>query len=561
MSRPDLTDTWLWKYREAIRTKEIIAGRELITELDRLIDDFTNPRYYYDTTVANERMDCMENCIKLTKSPFYGKPMILMLWQKAFIEVLFSFHMSDTGLRRFKRVVLLIARKNTKSETCSAISLTELLLGLEGEDIVCASNDDRQAGILYEAINTMRLLIDPKQVDTWKNQQGIKCLYNNSKIVKFSDKIQNKEGFNIDTAIIDEAHEKEDNSSVKPIEQSQSLKPNPLLIIISTEGFVVDGFLDDELKICRSIINGENDSLVAERILPWLYTQDNEREIWEGNRENRLWMKSNPTLGIVKRWEYLEEQVDKARGSKTDRAFVLSKDFNWKVGNAESWLMSETYEYDATYDIEDLRGCVAIAGDDLASTTDMCAAKLLIMRPNDKRKYIISMYWIPQSKLESSDDFNAGARYKEWARRGLMRIVEGNEVDGSVVADWHAEMYKTYGIRILNTGYDVRLSKDFVKRMDDYGFETTMIPQNRWTLTSPMRLIEKDFKQQLIVYNNNEIDRWCLRNTSIQLWDTGHFMPIKIKGQASHRIDGSLALIIAYETFRQNKTEFMGCVR
>ena len=77
---------YLLQYRDAIRSGEIIAGVELITELDNLIDDLDNPRYIYDTTDAEQRIDFMENCIRLTKSPFYGKPMKLMLWQKAFIQ-------------------------------------------------------------------------------------------------------------------------------------------------------------------------------------------------------------------------------------------------------------------------------------------------------------------------------------------------------------------------------------------------------------------------------------------------------------------------------------------
>ena len=116
-------DLYLVQYREAIRSGEIIAGQELIMELDKLIDDLDNPRYFYDTTDAYERIDFIQGCIRLTKSPFYGKPMKLMLWQKAFIEVVYSYKMADTGFDRFQKILLLIARKNCKSETCSGLSL------------------------------------------------------------------------------------------------------------------------------------------------------------------------------------------------------------------------------------------------------------------------------------------------------------------------------------------------------------------------------------------------------------------------------------------------------
>ena len=307
-------------------------------ELDRLIEDLNDPRYVYDTTDAYERIDFMENCIRLTKSPFYGKPMKLMLWQKAFIEVMYSFKMADTGFDRFKFILLLIARKNTKSETCSALGNSELILGADGADIVCSSNDDNQASILYDAIDTMRLMFDPKELDTHRNQRFIKNMVNGSKIFKLSDRTRNKEGRNIDFAIVDEVHEMKDNVIIKSIEQSQSLKDNPKLIVITTEGFVNDGVLDNLLIKARKIINGEDDGISAERFLPWLYTQDSEQEVWTNELS---WIKSNPTLGIVKKWDYLREQIDNARSSKADRMFVLSKDFNFKQSNAQSWLMEE----------------------------------------------------------------------------------------------------------------------------------------------------------------------------------------------------------------------------
>ncbi len=548
---------FLEEYYEQIMAGEIIAGQEMKTELSKLVEDMDDDRYVYDTSDADLRMDFMENCVKLTKSPYYGKPMKLMLWQKAFISAVYGFKMASDGTDRFRKILLLIARKNTKSETCSGLGLTELITGNDGSDIVCSSNDDNQANILYQAIDTMRLMIDPKQKDTWKNQQWIKCKINGSKVFKLSERTRNKEGRNIDFAVIDEVHEMKDNTIVKSIEQSQSLKPNPKLFLITTEGFVNDGYLDGELVKARRILNDEDDSISAERYLPWLYTQDSEQEVWN---DPQSWYKSNPTLGIVKRWDYLQEQVDAARRSKADRMFTLSKDFNFKVSNSEAWLMGEMLEYSRAFDIDAFRGKIALGGVDLAETTDMCSAKILLLKPNDPVKYIYQMYWIPKSKLDTSDDTESGAKYEEWARQGLLRICDGNEVDVSVVADWFAELYREHRIRLYKCGYDQRFAKDFLKRMDEYGFEYEMIYQNRFVLSSPMRLVEADIRDKLISYNDNPVDRWCLENTSVQIWDTGHIMPVKIKGKASKRIDGTLSLIMAYEMLRRYRTDIINAL-
>lgn len=551
-------DLYLIQYRIAIKEGEIIAGQELIMELDRLINDLGNPRYYYDTTEAYKRIHFMEGCIRLTKSPFYGKPMILMLWQKALIEVAYSFKMSDTDFDRFKKIILLIARKNTKSETCSALALCELIFGNDGSDIVCSSNDDMQANILYDAIDTMRLMIDPKQQDTWRNQQCIRNKVNNSKIFKLSDRTRNKEGRNIDFAILDEVHEMMKNIILKSIEQSQSLKDNPKLFIITTEGFVNDGVLDHLLIDCRKIINGEDDGISAERTLPWLYTQDSEQEIWQ---DKSTWIKSNPTLGIVKKWDYLEEQVDLARKSKADRMFVLSKDFNFKQSNSEAWLMEEDYKYSAVYDIEEFRDCFALGAVDLSETTDLTCAKVLLMKKDDPTKYIYTMYFIPESKLELSSDRESGAKYTEWAKEGWLTICEGNEIDLSMVADWFYKLYETYGIRTITTGYDQKFAKDFLNRMEEYGFEFEMVYQNKLTLSNPMKLVEADLKGQLINYQENPIDQWCLGNASMEIDNFGNVMAVKINNQQNRRIDGAVTLIILYEMYRRYRSVLLRKLR
>ena len=552
-------------YKAEIDEGKILVGRELYMELENLVDDLHhNDEYFYNTDDANLRMDFMENCVKLTKSPFYGQPMVLMLWQKAFIETMYSFKMAknyaDTGqiIDRFKRILLLIARKNTKSETCSALGLSEFECGNDGADLVCSSNDDVQASLTYDAIDTMRIMIDPEDLDTKRNQRFILNKNNNTKIFKLSDKTRNKEGRNIDWAVVDEVHEMKDNVIVKSIEQSQSLKDNPKLILITTEGFVTDGFLDEELKKARAIIKGEDDSISASRFLPWLYTQDSEQEVFQ-NRSS--WVKSNPTLGIVKKWDYLDEQVDLAKKSKADRIFVLSKDFNFKQNGVESWLNVEDYDYKSTYDIENLRGSVALGHVDLAETTDLCCAKALVMLPNDKQKYIITHYFIPQSKLEvDNDDHNAGAKYKEWAQAGYITICEGNDIDLSIVADWfYKTLYLQYGIKLYKCGYDQRFAKDWLKRMEDYGWykgengDVEMILQNAQTLNNALLLVEADLKAQLINYNDNPVDKWCFSNSCLKVNDLRQALVIKTDNEK--KIDGSVTLVSLYEMYRRYRSD------
>ena len=455
--------------------------------------------------------------------------------------------------------LFLCGERNTvthNSETCSGMGNAEFIVGNPGSDIVCSSNDDAQASIVYDAIDTMRQLYDPDDLDTKRNQRFILNRGTNTKIFKLSDRTRNKEGRNIDWAILDEAHEMQNNVIAKSIEQSQSVKDNPKFIIITTEGFCVDGYLDAELKTARAIINGEDDSISAARYLPWLYTQDSEQEIFT-NRAS--WVKSNPTLGIVKRWDYLDEQVDLAKKRKADRIFVLSKDFNIKQNGVESWLNLEDFTYPATYSLEDMNGAYCLGHVDLAETTDLCCAKALVMRPDDPVKYIITQYFIPQSKLEpDNDDHGAGAKYKEWADAGYITICEGNDLDLTIVADWFYKLMAEHNIRLYKCGYDQRFAKDWLRQMESYGWtkqyeDVEMVLQDAKTLNNAILLVEADLKKRLINYNENPVDRWCFRNSCLKVNDLRQALIIKTENQK--KIDGSVTLVSLYEMYRRHRSE------
>lgn len=537
-------------------------------ELDNLIEDMDSEEYKYDTTDADLRIRFIENCVKLTKAPYYGQPMKLMLWQKAMIEAVYSFKMksvdSDDWVDRFQEILLLICRKNGKSEIIAAIQFAEMIIGGSGIDIVCSGTNDGTADLAYQAIDTMRLLVDPKSKDTWRNQKGIKCIENNNHIYKLSDSSRQKEGRNIDVAGIDEVWSLQDDGIYKPIQQSTSTKEKYKIFMFGSEGFVDNGFLDKKREEYTKIIFKEDDSEASKRKLPWIYSQDSEKEVWNTNIDgiNKAWQKSNPSIGVIKKWSYLRDRVDEARKSKTDRIFVLCKDFNIKQNAAESWLNIEDYTYDSTYEADRFKGCFAIGAVDLAETTDLVSAKAMVMVPGDTRKYIFSHYFIPENKLIEADDKTAGAKYKEWADDGYMTITEGADVDLAVVADWFYSLYTRYGIKLWKCGYDQRFAKDWIKRMEYYGWtkngnddvsDLVMILQNSQTLNNAIKLTESEFRHRLVMYNNHPVDRWCFGNAGIKIDNHGCLI---VKIETKKRIDGAVCLAILYETYRRFRTDY-----
>lgn len=545
--------TYLEEYRRMIKAGEIVVGEWIEKAVDLYCEDMKDPAYIYDTTEAHKRFKFQETLCLQSKQPYYMKPIKLMPWQKAFWECLYSFKMADTGLRRFTEGLLEIARKNGKSTMFAADGCTDLFIGEGGTDICCASNDDRQAKLIWSEIGGMRGRLDPKKALTGQNLTEIRNREKNITVFRLSAKTQAKDGFNISKTYLDESHDMEDDEIAEACWRGMSSKDEPLFLNCTTQGFVSEKYLDKKIQYAKDVLDGIKDD---PHFMAFLFEQDSESEVWQ---DESSWEKSNPSIRYgVKKIAKLRRDIEVAKTDKGARIHLLCKDFNIKQNSAQGWLGEEDYTYaQEVKDLEEFRGCYCLAGVDLAETTDLTNCKLLFMREGDPTKYIYSHYFIPESKLQDSNDKSAGAEYKEWARQGHMTITEGTMTDTAIVADWMADLKRRYNIRIVKCGYDQRFSKDFLNRMEEYGIETELIQQAAPVMSTPMKWVEADFRKKIINYGLNPVDKWCFGNACIQVDNLGRVMCVKPRGQHSRRIDGAVTLIILYATLQRFQSEFM----
>lgn len=551
-----MSKSYIEQYADEIKAGNIIVGRWVRKQVNNLLDDLNNPIYIFDPSECYRRFRFQETLCLQSKAPYYMKPIQLMLWQKAFWEAVYSFKMADTGMRRFNEALLEVARKNGKSTMFAADGTTDLFIGEGGTDICCASNDDRQAKLIWREMAGMRSRLDPKKEVTSQNLVEIRNDVRNITVFRLSSRTQNKDGFNISKTYLDESHDIDEENGQSEVAEAcwrgMSSKDEPLFLNCTTQGFNRDCYLDKKIETAKAIINGEIDDV---HMLAFLYEQDSEQEIWQ---DESSWQKSNPSIIYgVKKVAKLRRDIETAKRDKATRIHLLVKDFNIPQSTASAWLALEDYSYPQNVvDLESFRGCFCLAAVDLAETTDLTNAKILLMRPDDNTKYIFSHYWIPESKLERADDKSAGAQYKEWAKAGLLTINPGNDNDLTLVADWFASLKTKYGIKIVKCGYDVKFSKDFINRMDEYGIETEVIQQSKEVMSTPMKLVEADLKSRLINYGNNPIDAWCFGNASMEVDNFGRVLCVKINGQPARRIDGAVTTIILYATYIRFRSEF-----
>ena len=211
---------------------------------------------------------------------------------------------------------------------------------------------------------------------------------------------------------------------------------------------------------------------------------------------------------------------------------VLTKDFNLKETGASSWLRWDELNNDATFEAS-FDYCVG--GFDAADTTDLNAAKALMMRPDDPNIYVKSMYWIPETVLEQVS--KTGSRrerdnmpYDLWVKQGLMRVWEGNKVDKVCFLQWFEELREKEDLYTMFIGFDPWHIDDTLLAAFKAEFgPNSMIPvrQGIYTLSDPMKQLRADLQAKRVIYGGNPIDKMCLANTEIKVDINGNIQPVK----------------------------------
>lgn len=293
-----------------------------------------------------------------------------------------------------------------------------------------------------------------------------------------------------------------------------------------------------------------------EHFIAFIY-ELNSRKDWT---KEECWEMANPGLGSIKNKQTLKDKVEKAKKNPLLVKNLLCKEFNIRETSSEAWLTFEQANNTEIFDIKKLKPRYGVGGVDLSSTTDLTAGKVIFKVPNDERIYVLSMYWMPEDLVEKRI-IEDKIPYDIWIEKGYVRTCKGNKISYKDVKKWFVEIQEEKDIYLNMIGYDSWSAAYFVEDMQDYFGQSTMIPvvQGKKTLSQPMKNLGADLENNLIVYNNNPVDKWCLCNTAVDIDKNDNIQPIKTS-KPRRRIDGTAALLDAYVVLQNNLNEYMSLI-
>ena len=548
------------EYWEQIRKKEVTVSKKIYKTYKKLAHDIEYPgEFYYSPERANHILEFAENYCRQSKGKYGGQLVRLELWEKAMLAAIFGF-IDINGLRKYREAMLIIGRKNGKSLLSSIVGLYLMIAdGEPGAEVVSVATKRDQAKIVWlEAVKMVKK--SPTLLKRIKPLVGeMKSDFNDSTFKPLASDSSTLDGLNVHGGMLDEIHAWTNGQALYDIiADAVSAREQPLIFMTSTAGVVREDLYDSKYDYATNVINGYEDSngYKDERFIAFIYELDARAE-WT---IPQCWYKANPGLGTIKNFETLRDKVEKAKAYPQMVKNLVCKEFNIRETVGEAWLTFEQLNNTATFDLKALKPKYGIGGADLSSTTDLTAAKVLFMVPDDQHIYVLQMYWIPEDLVEKrvSED---KIPYDIWIKQGLMRTCPGNKINYKYVTRWFKEVQDEMDIYLFCVGYDAWSASYWVEEMKDTFGSVTMeaVHQGKRTLSDPMKKLAADFESKLIVYNNNPIDKWCLANTAYDEDKNGNIQPMKTS-RATRRIDGTAALLDAYVILQNRIEEYQAVI-
>lgn len=530
---------YILAYYQAILDGSIVVGRWVRLFYEIIICGLQENRWVCDDKKARKAIRFIEGFCRHHEGAKAPGLIKLELWQKAMVSVIFGI-VDDTGLRQFREVVLIVSRKNGKTLFAAAISAYMAYMdGEYGARIYFAAPKLEQASLCYDAVGQMIAKEPELDERAKKRRSDIYIAESNTSLKPLSFNSKKSDGLNIHLGVCDEIASWGGEQGLKfynVLRSSFGARTQPLLLSISTAGYINDGIYDDLIKRSTAFLLGNSKE---QRLCPLLYMID-DPEKWNDINELR---KSNPNLGVSVSVSYMLEEIAIAEGSLSKRAEFLTKYCNIKQNASTAWLPYSVVDAACgdALKLEDFQGCYAVTGIDLSKTTDLTSACVVIER--DGLLHIMAHFWMPAERLETAIAED-GVPYDIYIRNGWLSLSGENHVDYKDCERWLVELLERYKIYPLQTGYDRYCARYLIDDLMQYGFHTDDVFQGN-NLTPVIREFEGLIKDGLVRIGDNQLLKMHLLNVALQAdSQMDKVRPVKLGTRM--RIDGAAAVLDAF---------------
>jgi len=358
------------------------------------------------------------NQLTHTKGPFAGQTFRLRRWQEKILRALFAVDPA-TGRRRIRQCLLMLPRKNGKSELAAALAIDGLLFDGEiGGEVYSAAADKEQAALVFNVAAQM-LRNDPELLAACEivdSQKRIVHRATGSFYRAISAEAYSKHGFNASRVIYDELHAAPSRELWDVLTSSTGARAQPLVIAISTAGYDRHSILWELYSHAKRV---RDNPTLDPSFLPVLYEAAPDAD-WT---DEAVWRACNPALGDFRSLDELRTACARAKEIPAQENTFRRLYLNQWTEQASRWITMPAWDAClGPIDRAALAGRRCFVGLDLSTTTDLTAAVAVF--PMGEYFAVLPQFFVPAERILQRVTRDR-VPYDQWQRDGFLTATPG----------------------------------------------------------------------------------------------------------------------------------------
>jgi phage terminase large subunit-like protein len=482
------------EYIELVESGNVETNEDIKLMIELVKTKLSQPNVFID----NEKID---KAIEKIHEYF---PYKLLPWECFIIGLVHCYY--DDGTVVWNTFLLEMGRGAGKNGFISPLAwyFTTSFHGIREYNVDIVANSEDQSKTSFEDV--YNVIDENKKLQKAFYYTKEKIVFKKTKsYLKYNtSNARTKDGLRPACVIFDEIHEYEDYSQIKVFRSALGKKANSRVFMITTNGNVRGGVLDDYLEISKDILKGENKTM---RLLPILYHLDREEEV----NNKKMWEKANPSLRYFKHLMLeMEQEYEDMQYQPQLAIEFMTKRMNLPAQDTYT-AVAEWDKIKATNQpIPDLQGASCIGAIDYASIRDFVGCGLLF-KYEEKRVWIHHTFICHKALKLKNRQIKFDVEVAK--QKGLCTIINEDTVNPKYIAEWFIEQASKYNIiDIVCDSYRKLLLESVFQ---EYGLPLSQIRNGYITHNKLAPLVEQLFADEAIIFGDDMMMRWYTNNVYV----------------------------------------------
>lgn len=448
---------------------------------------------------------------------------------------LFGFRRLD-GTRRFTTALYAVARKNAKSTWAAGVLLyCQFCEGEVGAQVVSAATTGAQARIVFGIAKRMVEKTSDLR-EAWGVTAFANAIFSESNGGTFKPinaKASTQDGLNPSAVGLDELHAHKTHDLMNVLKSAAGARRNPLFLFTTTEGYESPGPWPEERTFAQQVLEGV---LEADHYFAVIYAVDEK----DDDFTESAWIKANPLMDVNPILaQKLREDALEAKAKPGKLAEFRIKRLNRQASSAFGWInLTKWKACAAAVDLDQMEGLPCWAGLDLASTTDMCAFR--IVWKDGEKLYTWGMRWVPEDAV-AQRTLRGTVPYAAWVESGLIRQTEGEVTDYGVIRETVVELCERF--RPQAVAFDKWNSTHLVNELMEQEVPMVEFRQGPKSYHPAMKELERVYLSGRLSHGGDPVLQWNAANLIARKDQNENMAPDKKRSK--EKIDDMVALLMA----------------